>query len=164
MCLLSTLAFPAASCLRCTACHMREQQLRGSVICCPHQGHYKVLHVHYEMTRAAAVQVHGLADDVRCAALQGVAAIPPEVRQIVLSKLEPHRWSKHQAWCFRLKPQRTEDAPMPRFYGWLDRRAAMMAHLNLLHPGNALMANLQAVVDDINDGDDDEDMWAGLDH
>ena len=53
---------------------------------------------------------HGLAGDVRCAALQGVAAIPPEVRQIVLSKLEPDWWSKLQAWCFRLKPQCTEDA------------------------------------------------------
>ena len=40
----------------------------------------------------------------------------------------------------------------------------MMAQLNLLHPGNAMMVNLQAVVDDIHegDGDDDDDMWAGL--
>lgn len=89
--------------------------------------------------------MQGLVDDVRCAALQGLSSIPPEVRQIVLSKLEPHRWSKQHAWCFRLAASNGEGRPMPSFHGWQSGREGVYAHVNMLY--DLLVADVQAVGD-----------------
>lgn len=101
-----------------------------------------------ELTNALQCVVQSLVEDVKLAALQGLAAIPPEVRQIVLSKLEPCRWSRQQDWFLRLTPQCREVRPMPQHHGWPNRRGQMLAYLQMLGGGHAMLADMQGLADD----------------
>ena len=106
------------------------------------------------------LQVSGLVDDVKCAALQCMSAIPPEVRQIVLSKLEPCRWSKHHAWVLQLAPQEKEVLAMPTFHGWPSRHLPLFLQLQMGAQALPLPAAALLDADDYVDLDD-QDNWIG---
>ena len=88
-----------------------------------------------------------------------MSAVPPEVRQIVLTKLEAC-WSKHHAWVLHLAPQEKEILAMPTFHGWPSRHMPLFLQLQMAANALPAAAALQDA-DDFVDLDDDE-MWVGL--